>query len=317
MWSTLILASMANDKWWFTWSCPVKYPCCTYTISLLTLREMDFWEVGDVGLVRARSLFMCLSVYPMPTLHEIPIRHTPAQPTLTLFVFQGEDHHTALRLWFTFEENARYTTLNVPVYVTHVGGDTFLKAMWNRYQQAKRHALASVDVAYVPWRIWRQRKSLPAMACIRCMLEMCLHFLQQPLGLPVTFIFFNLAPWVWDTWGSRWWVDGLDCSQGLVGPLLPIALCADYTATLLVWLDWLKFGSNFMNVMIIICFGPSVEYLHFRHERRKGLAHYTRRLICRWLVFPIALPLLVFLPAMHALSNIMVRCSRTYILTLT
>jgi hypothetical protein len=43
----MIIAALGNDAWW----CPVKYPCCTYTISLLTLREMNFWEVRDVGLV--------------------------------------------------------------------------------------------------------------------------------------------------------------------------------------------------------------------------------------------------------------------------
>ena len=49
---------------------PVKFPASTYSLSLLTLREMNFWETSHIGV--------------------------------------GVDHHTALQLYFTFENQARY-----------------------------------------------------------------------------------------------------------------------------------------------------------------------------------------------------------------
>ena len=230
-WSSYHVAYMEHELF----TSGIKYPCATYSISLLTLVDMDYWEVGDIGL--------------------------------------GEDHHQTIRLFFTYEENARWEVLWTPFKATHVGGPTICSALMNRYTQAHRHYLASVDIAYSTWRAWKQRKNLTLLQLWYIFHEGFLHFMHLTLSPPTAVFFFNVGNLLWMMWPGieDWvkaghWIDAPSTATCAAWGV-PESYCGDgYLGTVRAWFMFLNIWCNGTMAWMFVVFVTHVEQVNFQHQ---------------------------------------------------
>ena len=93
---------------------PLRFPVACYSMSLLLLEAVGYWEVGDAGI--------------------------------------GEDAHTALKIFYATDGAARTVPVFEAFLCQSVGGKSYPDRLWQRYKQAKRHALGHIDLGYMAWK---------------------------------------------------------------------------------------------------------------------------------------------------------------------
>nr|KAJ3422894.1 hypothetical protein HK105_005770 [Polyrhizophydium stewartii] len=90
---------------------PVKIPCSAYSLSLNLAIDAGFWDTDPTSI--------------------------------------GEDMHMFLKCFYATEGRLITTPIFSPASQCDVQGDTWVKSLWDRYQQSKRHMWGSLDVGYI------------------------------------------------------------------------------------------------------------------------------------------------------------------------
>mmetsp|Transcript_18208 Transcript_18208/g.40184 ORF Transcript_18208/g.40184 Transcript_18208/m.40184 type:complete len:569 (+) Transcript_18208:55-1761(+) len=259
LWAAAVIGNMGRNPWLYN----VKFPCSTYSISLETLVEMGFWEVGDVGI--------------------------------------GEDHHTALRLFFSFPHEADFQVIHAPFGASSVGADGVVAGIRARVTQAQRHYLAQMDISYVCYRAYQQWRDFHVWQLWGLVLEVSGHFLHLTLSLPITSLGLGIlglwyvlmdscapSPWQEADWCEVEYIFGYQWKTVVQVWLLVLSTCLQ--------------GVLIASTLVML---PCAEYCNFAHHKGRTIKEYVCGALRRYVLGGPYMLLFTFPPALMATTKLL------------
>jgi len=246
---------------------PIRFMVSTYSMSLELLERTGYWETGDAGI--------------------------------------GEDTHTALKLFYATDGEAR----TMPVYETFrcqcLYGGGFVESCRQRYKQASRHALGHIDMGYMLWKNWR---------CTT---------MSIPLRLVVALQTFEIVYWMTGIllgWGAALSTavqmvatvtNPYVCYRG--GTLQRVACYRDVQGAPPV--DQVEHSIEIafagLWIVITICQMVSAEWLSAHHLRRS--CWQWVRAVSKWTTTPLVFVILFVLPALESHWKLFKKEKLTYV----
>ncbi|KAI9357260.1 glycosyl transferase family group 2-domain-containing protein [Zopfochytrium polystomum] len=103
MWSVAVMSN-------FYPSCPVRFPCSAYSVSMDLAASVGFWDTGSEAI--------------------------------------GEDMHMYLKCYFATQGVVRVEPIYSPASCCNIEGKNAIGNIWARFNQAKRHLWGSLDFGY-------------------------------------------------------------------------------------------------------------------------------------------------------------------------
>ncbi|KAL3921997.1 MAG: hypothetical protein SGPRY_004714 [Prymnesium sp.] len=255
---------------------PIRFPVSTYSMSLQLLKAVGYWETGDAGI--------------------------------------GEDAHTALKVFFATDGEAR----TVPIYEAFRCQDSVSRLVRS---QAKRHALGHIDFGYGLWKAWNtpsMPKSLRFIATLQAA-EVLFWMLPLPL-FPDVVLDPLFAAGIMIGWGSGLaeftrtvasHTNPFFCPQG--GIVAALACYPDlnhFPERLSMVTPSLDAVSFCIWLLVTICQVLSAEWLSAHHLVR-GSRQWVGGLL-KWLLLPVAMVTLFVAPSLDAHVKLFKKVRLTY-----